>query len=150
MRRTVPCVTTPLRSCIRARAKLRCLWRKSSTGNRLPMLMKSVPTSFLKMRACALQSGQHWGPRRKRNLKHVSALDSHKRPFLRGHRENASRYIYSGRKSWWALSHTSAVDRALKNSLWDARGLESLAQRYWIHPKRKVAPESAQLELAWE
>lgn len=58
--------------------------------------------------------------------------------------------IYSGRKSWWALSHTSVVNRALRNSLWDARGLKSLAQQYWLHPKRMVAPESAQLELAWE
>ena len=62
----------------------------------------------------------------------------------------AWRSIYAGRKSWWALSHTSVVDRALRNSLWDARGLQSLSQRYWLHPIRVVASESAQLELAWE
>jgi group II intron reverse transcriptase/maturase len=64
--------------------------------------------------------------------------------------KTAWRGIYAGRKSWWALSHTPVVDRALRNSLWDARGLKSLAQQYWLHPKRMVAPKSAQLELAWE
>ena len=64
--------------------------------------------------------------------------------------KTAWRGIYAGRKSWWALSHTSVVDRALRNSLWDARGLKSLAQQYWLHPKRMVVPESAQLVLAWE
>jgi RNA-directed DNA polymerase len=64
--------------------------------------------------------------------------------------KTAWRGIYSGRKSWWALSHTSVVDRALRNSLWDARGLKSLVQQYWLHPKRVVAPVPAQLELAWE
>ncbi len=64
--------------------------------------------------------------------------------------KTAWRGIYAGRKSWWALSHTSVVDRALRNSLWDARGLKSLAQQYWLHPKRMVAPKSAQLELAGE
>jgi group II intron reverse transcriptase/maturase len=34
--------------------------------------------------------------------------------------------IYEGRKSTWALSHTSTVDRALRNSYWDARGLFSI------------------------
>jgi group II intron reverse transcriptase/maturase len=63
--------------------------------------------------------------------------------------KTAWRSIQSGRKSWWALSHTWAVERALGNSLWDARGLKSLTQQYWLHPKRMVAPELAQLELAW-
>lgn len=64
--------------------------------------------------------------------------------------KTAWRSIYSGRKSWWALSHTSVVDRALRNSLWDARGLKSLAQQYRLHPSRVVAPKSGQLELALE
>lgn len=64
--------------------------------------------------------------------------------------KTAWRSIYAGRKSWWALSHTSVVDRALRNSLWDARGLKSLSQQYWLHPSRMAASESAQMELAWE
>lgn len=63
--------------------------------------------------------------------------------------KTAWRSVYSGRKSWWALSHTAPVDRALRNSLWDARGLKSLAQQYWLHPQRMVASIPAQLELAW-
>jgi RNA-directed DNA polymerase len=63
--------------------------------------------------------------------------------------KTAWRSVYSGRKSWWALSHTAPVDRALRNSLWDARGLKSLVQQYWLHPQRMVASIPAQLELAW-
>ena len=63
--------------------------------------------------------------------------------------KTAWRSIQAGRKSLWALSHTWAVERALGNSLWDARGLKSLAQQYWLHPKRMVAPGAAQLELEW-
>jgi hypothetical protein len=58
--------------------------------------------------------------------------------------------MYAGRKSWWVLSHTAVVDRALRNSHWDARGLKSLSQRYWLDLKRMVAPAPAQLELEWE
>ena len=38
-------------------------------------------------------------------------------------RENVWRQIYSGRKSWWALSHTSAVDHGLRNAYFAKRGL---------------------------
>lgn len=64
--------------------------------------------------------------------------------------KTAWRSVYSGRKSWWALSHTAPVDRALRNSFWDARGLKSLAQQYWLHPKRMAASTPAQWEQAWE
>lgn len=57
--------------------------------------------------------------------------------------------VYEGRKSLWALSHTAAVDRALRNSLWDARGLKRLAQQYWSHPARRVAQGPKQYELAF-
>jgi RNA-directed DNA polymerase len=40
--------------------------------------------------------------------------------------QTAWRGVYGGRKSWWALSHSSPVERALRNSYWDARGLVSL------------------------
>lgn len=60
----------------------------------------------------------------------------------------AWRTVYSGRKSPWALSHTSAVDLALRNSHWDARGLVPLLSRY----RRKHEPivASAQLTLGWD
>jgi group II intron reverse transcriptase/maturase len=54
--------------------------------------------------------------------------------------------VYAGRKSIWAMSHMSTVDRALRNSHWDARGFVSLTTRYRAHPARRVAP--AQLSLA--
>jgi RNA-directed DNA polymerase len=61
--------------------------------------------------------------------------------------KTAWRSIYSGRKSWWALSHSLVVDRALQNSLWDARGLETFRQRYRSHPARMAVPIPAQAEL---
>ena len=63
--------------------------------------------------------------------------------------QTAWRNVYEGRKSIWALSHTWAVDRALRNSLWDARGLKTLTERYRSHPRRMVAQEPGQYELAF-
>lgn len=54
--------------------------------------------------------------------------------------------VYSGRKSWWALSHTSTIDRALRNSHWDARGLVSIEHRWLAMREQVVAP--VQLTLA--
>jgi hypothetical protein len=56
--------------------------------------------------------------------------------------------VYGRRKSLWALSHTSAVDRALRNSHWDARGLVSLRRRWRTMRERIDAP--AQLSLNWD
>jgi RNA-directed DNA polymerase len=56
--------------------------------------------------------------------------------------------VYEGRKSLWALSHTSVVDRALRNSYWDARGLVSLRDRYRAMHEQIDAP--AQLTLNWD
>ncbi len=63
--------------------------------------------------------------------------------------KTAWRSVYSGCKSWWALSHTPAIDRALKNSLWDARGLKSLLQRYREHPARMAAQKPMQYVWAF-
>lgn len=63
--------------------------------------------------------------------------------------KTAWRNVYEGRRSLWALSHTQAVNRALKNSHWEERGLQTLTQRYWAHPARVVAQESAQSALAF-
>lgn len=60
----------------------------------------------------------------------------------------AYRTVYVGRKSLWALSHTSAVDRALRNSLWDARGLVSVRNRWREMHAQIGAP--AQLLLSWD
>lgn len=65
-------------------------------------------------------------------------------------RKAAWRAVQAGRKSLWALSHTPTVERALKNSLWEQRGLMTLTQRYWAHPARRHAlDEPEQYELAW-
>lgn len=62
-------------------------------------------------------------------------------------RRNAWRSVYDGRKSIWAMSHMSTVDKALPNSHWDARGLKTLWQRYQQHPARQVAPVQLTLNL---
>jgi hypothetical protein len=55
--------------------------------------------------------------------------------------------VYAGRKSTWALSHTSTVDRALRNSYWDARGLVSIEHRWLAMLEKVVAPVQLTLEL---
>jgi group II intron reverse transcriptase/maturase len=62
--------------------------------------------------------------------------------------KTAWKSVYEGRKSLWALSHTSTVDRALRNSYWDARGLVSLEHRWLANQAKVVAP--AQLTLVLE
>jgi RNA-directed DNA polymerase len=61
-------------------------------------------------------------------------------------RNRAWRSVYDGRKSLWSLSHTSTVDRALRNTYWVARGLESLA-KLWCELNPPIAAP-AQLVLA--
>jgi RNA-directed DNA polymerase len=64
-------------------------------------------------------------------------------------REGVWRQIYSGRKSWWALSHTSAVDHGLRNAYFAKRGLLFLADLHRHAHRQIVAPVSPQLAL-WE
>ncbi len=45
-------------------------------------------------------------------------------------RKTAWRYVYDGRKSIWALSHTPAVDRGLRNAYFAERGLITLKDRF--------------------
>lgn len=61
-------------------------------------------------------------------------------------RKTAWDSVYAGRRSTWALSHTSTVDRALRNSYWDARGLFSVAHR-WRQMRANIGAP-AQLTLA--
>lgn len=60
--------------------------------------------------------------------------------------QSAWKGIYSGRQSWWALSHSPLIDRALRNSHWDARGLVSLVELWTRKQRDIIAP--AQLTLA--
>ena len=62
-------------------------------------------------------------------------------------RQSAWKSTYAGRQSTWALSHTNAVDRALRNSYWDARGLVSIAQLWSRLPSNVVAPVQLTLTL---
>jgi RNA-directed DNA polymerase len=54
--------------------------------------------------------------------------------------------VYKGRRSLWALSHSPAVERALRNAYFAERGLVSLAQRWKESLRPIIAP--AQLTLA--
>lgn len=61
-------------------------------------------------------------------------------------RKLAWRTLYAGRRSTWALSHTPAVERGLRNAYFAKRGLVSLLDHYRTYYKPSVAP--AQLTLA--
>ncbi|EYF00400.1 group II intron-encoding maturase [Chondromyces apiculatus DSM 436] len=58
----------------------------------------------------------------------------------------AWRSVYEGRKSLWALSHSVATERGLRNAYFAERGLVSLVERWRQHPRRVIAP--VQLSLA--
>ena len=65
-------------------------------------------------------------------------------------RKTAWRNVYDGRKSTWALSHSPAVDQALRNSYFDELGLVSLQERWKSHPARQVVPATLLAEtLKW-
>lgn len=60
-------------------------------------------------------------------------------------RKTVWRRVYEGRKSWWALSHDTTVDRGLCNAYFAAQGLESLAQRFEAIWTAMPAPEQLML-----
>jgi hypothetical protein len=62
-------------------------------------------------------------------------------------RESAWRQICSGRKSWWALSHTHAIDQGLRNACFAKRGLIFLVDLHRDAAQRVVVPEPPQLAL---
>lgn len=62
-------------------------------------------------------------------------------------RKAAWQSIYEGRRSMWALSNTSTVNRALRNSYWDARGLVSIEQRCRAMREQIVAPPQLTLGM---
>jgi hypothetical protein len=56
--------------------------------------------------------------------------------------------LYQGHRSWWALSHSSAVDRGLRNAYFAERGLVSVAERWRAYQSRRVmAPAQLMLTL---
>jgi RNA-directed DNA polymerase len=59
----------------------------------------------------------------------------------------AWRVVYQGRKSRWALSHCSAVNRGLRNAYFAERGLVSLEERWKELTQRTVAPAQLLLPL---
>jgi hypothetical protein len=61
-------------------------------------------------------------------------------------RRTAWHRVYEGRKSLWALSHSSAVDRGLRNAYFAERGLVSLVER-WVERTQHIAAP-AQLTLS--
>ena len=92
--------------------------------------------SHLRRRLRAIQL-RHW--RRKRTI----ARELIK---LGVKRDSVWRQIYAGRKSWWALSHTHAVDQGLRNAYFAKRGLISLVD--WHRASQHVVvPEPPQLAL---
>jgi RNA-directed DNA polymerase len=64
-------------------------------------------------------------------------------------RRSAWRQVYAGHKSWWALSHTHAVDQGLRNRYFADRGLVSLVERHRREHQDVVAPTQPQLALEW-
>jgi group II intron reverse transcriptase/maturase len=62
-------------------------------------------------------------------------------------RDSAWRQIYSGRKSWWALSHTHAVDQGLRNAYFAKRGLIFLVDLHRQAHQPVVVPDPPQLAL---
>ncbi len=60
--------------------------------------------------------------------------------------KTAWRSVYNGRKSVWALSEASAVERGLRNAYFAERGLVSLSETWKANARYIVAP--VQLTLA--
>ena len=61
--------------------------------------------------------------------------------------KTAWRTTYEGRKSTWAMSHTPAINRGLRNAFFAERGLVSLAAE-WKRRDKSIGAPAIQLELA--
>jgi hypothetical protein len=62
-------------------------------------------------------------------------------------RQSAWHQIYQGRKSWWALSHTDAVDQGLRNRFFAEHGLISVVELHHRRHQPIAGPEEPQLAL---
>ncbi len=74
-----------------------------------------------RLRAIVLR---HW-KRRRFIARHLISLGVRPKTAWQG--------VYKGHRSWWALSHTSVVERGLRNAYFAERGLVSLAERWKDH-----------------
>jgi group II intron reverse transcriptase/maturase len=63
------------------------------------------------------------------------------------HPKTAWHGIYTGRKSVWALSHASAVERGLRNAYFAKRGLVSLVETWRKKHEQVIAPVQLTLGL---
>ena len=61
--------------------------------------------------------------------------------------QSAWRQVYQGKRSWWALSHSPAVDHALPRRYFTARGLVSVVGMHEAAHRQTVAPTTPQLAL---
>jgi group II intron reverse transcriptase/maturase len=61
-------------------------------------------------------------------------------------RPTANKSVYGRSRSWWALSHSYAVDRAMHTSHWTERGLISVEAR-WDESRAKHVIGQSQLKL---
>ena len=64
-------------------------------------------------------------------------------------RRSAWHQVYSGRKSWWALSHTHAVDHGMPVRYFTERGLIRLVDLHRTRRRDVVAPVQLQMALDW-
>jgi RNA-directed DNA polymerase len=62
-------------------------------------------------------------------------------------RQSAWRQVYAGRRSWWALSHSPAVDYGLRNAYFAKRGLVALVELHRQAHRQIAVPDSPQLAL---
>ena len=93
--------------------------------------------AHLRRRLRAIQL-RHW--KRKRTIaRHLIKLGVK--------RDSVWRQLYSGRKSWWALSHTHVVDQGLRNTYFAKRGLICLVDSHRDAHQHVVVPEPPQLAL---
>jgi hypothetical protein len=83
---------------------------------------------------------RHW-KRRRTIVRNLIALGVNRRSAWRG--------IYSGRKSWWALSHSYPVDQGLRTRYFTDRGLLLLVDTHRHRHRVIAAPAQPQLVL-WE
>jgi group II intron reverse transcriptase/maturase len=81
---------------------------------------------------------KHW--KRKRTIaRKLTGLGVSKTTAWRG--------TFAGRKSLWALSHSPAVERGLRNAYFAERGLVSLVDQWRGNARRIAAPEQLHLHL---
>lgn len=67
--------------------------------------------------------------------------------------DHAGRGVYTGHRAVWALSHSSPVDRGLRNTYFATRGLVSLGdawRRHHFSASVVIAPVQHRLALVWD